>query len=107
MTTLTVLYLALVALVIDSALELATISSMVGYLHHSAANKYPFEYRGLTYRLCAKPEHLLLDEGHTSNGAAGGGIVLSIAGILVLYQLRRQQRKVGHSLYLKVFCLYR
>jgi hypothetical protein len=93
--------IALLVLMIDSAIELAFVSSMVGYLHRSGANTYPFDTfatgpntSSIGY-LNAKPAGLLLNEGHTSNGAAGTALVLiSFGGFLVLWHMRRRERMV-------------
>lgn len=90
---------ALVVLMIDSAIELATISSMVGYLHRSGANTYPFITDDSTEPLVfvnAKPAGLLLNEGHTSNGAAGTALVLiCFGGFITLWHQHRRQRAVS------------
>lgn len=90
--------LALIVLMIDSAIELALISSMVGYLHRSGANIYPFLTGDSTNPLVyvnAKPAGLLLNEGHTSNGAAGTALVLiCFGGFITLWHQRRRQRLV-------------
>ena len=95
------LAIALIVLMIDSAIELALISSMVGYLHRSGANQYPFLSGDSTDPLIfvnAKPKGLLLNEGHTSNGAAGTALVLiSFGGFLMLWHLRRRERMVSDS----------
>jgi hypothetical protein len=90
------LAVALILLMIDSAIELALISSMVGYLHRSGANKYPFDLDSDTSAVIhAKPAGLLLNEGHTSNGAAGTSLVLiCFGGFLVLLRERRRKLKV-------------
>jgi hypothetical protein len=87
---------ALLVLMIDSAIELAFISSMVGYLHRSGANKYPFDLDdGTSALINAKPVRLLLNEGHTSNGAAGTALVLvCFGGFLVLFMQRRREQRV-------------
>ena len=87
---------ALILLTIDSAIELAFISSMVGYLHRSGANQYPFNSdNGTSALINAKPAHLLLNEGHTSNGAAGTCLILiCFGGFLVLWTQRRRDQKV-------------
>lgn len=90
---------ALIVLMIDSAIELAFISSMVGYLHRSGANTYPFftgdSSNPLVY-LNAKPAGLLLNEGHTSNGASGTALVLiCFGGFITLWHQRRRQRMVS------------
>lgn len=86
----------LVLLMIDSAIQLALISSMVGYLHRSGANQYPFESEdGSVALINAKPKGLLLNEGHTSNGASGTALILvCFGGFLVLWWQRRRERRV-------------
>jgi hypothetical protein len=88
---------ALVVLMIDSAIELALISSMVGYLHRSGANRYPFDLDdGTSALINAKPVGLLVNEGHTSNGAAGTALVLvCFGGFLVLFMQRRREQRVS------------
>lgn len=86
---------ALVLLMVDSAIELAFISSMVGYLHRSGANQYPFEYQGTYATVHAKPAGLLLNQGHTSNGAVGTALVaIGFGGFLILWMQRQRERKV-------------
>lgn len=93
---------ALIVLMVDSAIEMALVSSMVGYLHRSGANTYPFtDPSGATAHINAKPKGLLLNEGHTSNGAAGTSLVLiCFGGFLVLWKERNRQQRVRklHSL---------
>jgi len=85
---------ALVVLMLDSAIELALISSMVGYLHRSGANKYPFRHGTGVSTIQAKPKGLMVDQGHTSNGAAGTAlVVVSLGGFLVLFLQRRRAKK--------------
>ncbi|KAN0099113.1 hypothetical protein V8E51_012888 [Hyaloscypha variabilis] len=86
---------ALVLLMIDSAIELALLTSMVGYLHRSGANEYAFQSGdGESASILAKPQGLLLNEGHTSNGAAGTAlIIVCFGGFLVLWNERRRERR--------------
>lgn len=100
---------ALILLMIDSAIELALISSMVGYLHRSGANQYPFKNSANTISLInAKPKGLLTNEGHTSNGAAGTSLVLiCFGGFLVLWRERTRARNSKASQGLsKIFLTY-
>jgi len=97
---------ALLLLLIDSAIELALISSMVGYLHRSGANEYPFTSSSSseTILINAKPKGLLLNEGHTSNGAAGTALVgICFGGFLVLWLQRRRERMVPNPPSLSLF----
>ena len=68
---------------------------MVGYLHRSGANEYPFNYQGsiAAYTIHSKPVGLLLNEGHTANGAAGSGIIFSLAGLGLAWSVRRGRRR--------------
>ncbi|RQM08455.1 hypothetical protein DH86_00000468 [Scytalidium sp. 3C] len=68
---------------------------MVGYLHRSGANRYPFTLDdGSSALINAKPAHLLKNEGHTSNGAAGTALVLiCFGGFLTLWIRRLESRK--------------
>ena len=69
---------------------------MVSYLHRSGANKYSFDLGdGTLATINAKPAGLLLNEGHTSNGAAGTALVLiCFGGFLVLWLQRQRERNV-------------
>jgi hypothetical protein len=86
---------ALVVLMVDSAIELAMISSMVGYLHRSGANRYAFNFSEGPASVPAKPAGLQLNQGHTSNGAAGTALVgICFGGFLMLWLERKHSRKV-------------
>ena len=76
---------------LDGLIEMGLIASMVRWLHISN-HDIPYEIRTSTgdYALFPKPKHMLVDQGHTSNGAAGTAVVLiGFGGIIVLYLLRR------------------
>ncbi|EME87095.1 uncharacterized protein MYCFIDRAFT_210690 [Pseudocercospora fijiensis CIRAD86] len=80
------LKLAIGLLMIDSIIELSFISSMVSWLHRRAGRDFQISYNNSTFPLHGKPANLLLNEGHTSNGAAGTAFVLiGLGGILALY----------------------
>ncbi|KAE8445952.1 hypothetical protein EG329_012731 [Mollisiaceae sp. DMI_Dod_QoI] len=102
------LFAALVVLMVDSAIELAMVSAMVGYLHRSGANQYPFQSdSGTTVLVNAKPKGLLLNEGHTSNGAAGTALVLiCFGGFLVLWWHRQRQRRNATPRPSRIFLAY-
>jgi hypothetical protein len=81
--------LALAALMVDAIVELSFISSMVAWLHHTAGGDFeviaPETPDKMSFLLHGKPKGLLVDQGHTSNGAAGTAFVLvGIGGILVI-----------------------
>lgn len=101
------LYVFLGLLLIDGIIELAFISSMVGWLHRRAGKSFDFQWHGTegrvtlaspgVYTITGKPQNLLVDQGHTSNGAAGAAIVIvGLGGILVLC-LRRFSPKTFRS----------
>lgn len=94
--TLLPLGMTLILLMVDSAIELAFISNIVGYLHRSGANQYPFDLdNGTSAIINATPAGLLLNEGHISNGAAGTSLVgICFGGFLVLWMQRRREQMV-------------
>lgn len=84
------LYIAIGVLMVDSIIELAFVSSMVGWLHRYAGGQFEIGYRGSSYSLHGKPKGLVVDQGHTSNGAAGTAFVLiGMGGLLVLWMRSR------------------
>ena len=95
-----ILYGAIALLMVDSIMELSFISSMVAWLHRRPRD--PFEVNdpnGGTFFLHVKPVGLLLNQGHTSNGAAGTAFVaIGMGGILALW-LRHRQLKRERSLH--------
>lgn len=80
---------ALALLMIDAIIELSFVSSMVAWLHRTAGGDFtivaPSTSDKLSFLLHGKPEGLLVNQGHTSNAAAGTAFVLvGLGGILVL-----------------------
>lgn len=104
-------HLALAALMIDAIIELSFISSMVAWLHHTAGGDFeviaPETPDTMSFLLHGKPKGLLVDQGHTSNGAAGtafmlvglGGILVTVLRHQALNGSRRQgmTRKLYHA----------
>ncbi|KAK5087531.1 hypothetical protein LTR70_007034 [Exophiala xenobiotica] len=85
------LYVAIGLLMVDSIIELSFISSMVAWLHRRAGGSFEIAYNGSSYSLHGKPVGLLVNQGHTSNGAAGTAFVLiGMGGILILWMRSRQ-----------------
>ena len=85
---------------LDSILELSFISSMVRWLHVRAGKAFEIAYNGSTYSLHGKPVGLLVDQGHTSNGAAGTAFVLiGVGGILVLWLRSRNNTRLTRGLH--------
>lgn len=92
----------LLLLALDSLLEVAFIGSMVSYLH-IAHHDVPFAIAGTAttppFSLYPKPAHVSVNQGHTSNGAAGTALILvSLLGFLVrLVQKRARALPARHS----------
>ncbi len=97
------LRVAIALLMIDAIIELAFISSTVSWLHLTAGGTFAVNYGGSTFALIGKPSHLMVDQGHTSNGAAGTAfIVIGLGGIVALWLQSRPalaQRWFGRGLY--------
>ena len=91
------IYPVLLCLVLDAIISLAFISSMVRFLH--TRGKGPFEVadpNGGTFLLWGEPAHLLVDQGHTTNAAAGTAVVLvGIGGAFALYMENVSRRRVS------------
>jgi hypothetical protein len=100
MSTSIALKAAIGVLMVDSIIELAFISSMVSWLHNTASGSFAIVMGdGSTFNLRGEPLHLLVNQGHTSNGAAGTAFVLiGVGGILTLW-LRNRAGRFGHALY--------
>ncbi|CAK7215228.1 hypothetical protein SBRCBS47491_002411 [Sporothrix bragantina] len=108
----TALVAALALLVADATIELGFITSMVAYLHGGlpsgtysvntpASVRFSDDNASPTYRIQGKPLHVVINQGHTSNGAAGSAIVLiGIVGtIALILRHRAPGNKLGRALY--------
>src|SRR6478736_6249870 len=85
------LYVALGLLMIVAIIELSFISAMVGWLHSTASGTFTFRYRNTGVSMKGEPANLIVDQGHTSNGAAGTAFILiGCGGILALILRNRQ-----------------
>lgn len=90
------LWISIGVLMVDSIIELSFVSSMVAWLHSRAGKDFDISYNGSTYPLHGKPAGLLVNQGHTSNGAAGTAFVLiGIGGILALSLRNRTSAFLG------------
>jgi hypothetical protein len=82
------LSISLALLMVISIIELSFISSTVSFLHRRAGGQFNLSFvytNPNNFPIHGKPLHFLLNQGHTSNGAAGTAFVLiGIGGILVL-----------------------
>lgn len=88
----------LALLMVDAIIELSFVSSMVAWLHRTAGGSIqivaPSTSPQLSFQLHGKPANLLVNQGHTSNGAAGTAFVLvGLGGILVLTLTHNQRRQ--------------
>jgi hypothetical protein len=90
------LYCAMALLLADAATEMGLIVTMVRWLHVRAGKGFEVSYQGESFILQGKPLHFLLDQGHTSNGAAGSAVVVvCIGGALALFLRHRQLKRYG------------
>lgn len=94
------LKMAIGLLMLDSFLEMALISSMVAWLHRRAGRTFEIDHDGGSFSLHGKPLGLLVDQGHTSNGAAGiAFVIVGLGSILVLSMRSRSGSRVGRALH--------
>ncbi|CAK7242007.1 MAG: hypothetical protein STHCBS139747_003481 [Sporothrix thermara] len=115
----TALVATLALLVADATIELGFITSMVDYLHAGAPSgtfvvntppevlSQPALDAAPTYLLQGKPLHVFINQGHTSNGAAGSAIVLiGIVGAIALAARHwAPANRLGRALYYVWMCL--
>jgi hypothetical protein len=91
----TPLYFALGLLMLDALLEVSFVGSMVGFLHDRAGKFFTIDTPEGPFNLHGKPKGLLVDQGHTSNGAAGTALILvGVLGLLVIWHDKRRARRV-------------
>ena len=89
------LYLTIGLLMIDAVVEVGLVGSMVGFLHARAGKFFAINGPNGTIDLHGKPRNLLVDQGHTSNGAAGTALILvGGLGLLVIWYDKRRARRV-------------
>lgn len=80
---------------LDGVIEVGMVGSMVGFLHDRAGKFFTIDAPAGTFNLHGKPKGLLVNQGHTSNGAAGTAVVLvGIIGLLVVWYEKRRVRQV-------------
>lgn len=94
------LYIPFTFLLIIATVQLALVSRMVAFLHIqktevgtyrilSNATSTDGSINGGGFDLHVLPEKLSLNQGHVTNGAAGYGVVMSIASLVACVFLRR------------------
>ena len=84
---------------VDAIIEMGLIINMVRFLHARAGKWFDIsDPDGSVFEFHGKPHGLLVDQGHTSNGAAGTALVLiGIGGLLVIWLQKRRTRKVSRN----------
>ena len=88
-----------ILLAIDGAINLALTSSMVAFLHKEGQGPFEVAYpAGSTFPLAGHPANLLVNQGHTTNGANGTALVLVGFGGAIALFLERRSRKVSFPL---------
>jgi len=85
------LYATSFLLLAVSITEVGLVSSMVGFLHiqKTKVRSYLIDWPNNAVQLAALPENLLVDQGHTTNGAAGYGFVLGLFGLFVAWKVSK------------------
>lgn len=82
---------------IDGLIELSMISATVGFLHARAGKFFTVDTSSGSFDIHGKPKNLYVDQGHTSNGAAGTAIILiGLGGLLTIWFENRRARKVSY-----------
>ncbi|KIW95303.1 uncharacterized protein Z519_03887 [Cladophialophora bantiana CBS 173.52] len=88
------LHVAMSFLMVDAVIEVGFVGSMVGFLHDRAGRFFTIDAPNGTFDLHGKPKGLLVDQGHTSNGAAGTALVLvGFLGLLTIWNEKRRARR--------------
>jgi len=90
------LLITLPFLMIDAVIEVGFVGSMVGFLHDRAGKFFTIDYpSGQTFDLHGKPAGLEVNQGHTSNGAAGTALILvGVLGLITIWWERRRAVRV-------------
>jgi len=78
-----------------SVTEVGLVSDMVSFLHIQKwfVKTYQINWPNESIPFGALPAHLWLDQGHTTNGAAGYGFVLGVFGLFVAWRQRNRNGK--------------
>lgn len=91
-------------LMVDAVIEVGFVGSMVGFLHDRAGRTFTIDWPQQTFELNGKPKGLLVNQGHTSNGAAGTALILvGVLGLLTIWWERRKSSSTRYSSHLFVF----
>jgi hypothetical protein len=83
-------------LMVDAAIELIFVSYTVAFLHGRSKGTWSIKsLSGEGFELQGQPSKLLVNQGHTSNAAAGVALVL-VGGVGLVILLRRGVRNVSN-----------
>jgi len=87
-----------------SITEVGLVSSMVGFLHvqKDGVKTYQVNWPNDTISIKTLPAHLWLDQGHTTNGAAGYGFVLSLLGLFIAFKHQKGKNTSRNLLILTI-----
>lgn len=78
-------------LMVVSIIELSLISATVGFLSQRAKGTFDVVSGDSTFPISGEPASLIVDQGHTSNGASGTAfIIIGCCGFLALWLRSRQ-----------------
>ncbi|KID88974.1 40S ribosomal protein s10-like protein [Metarhizium guizhouense ARSEF 977] len=78
----------------DSIIELAFVTNMVSWLHGTASATFSITSNGTIFDLIGVPRNLLVDQGHSSNGAAGTAfVIVGLGGVLALWLQGRSMHR--------------
>ncbi|CRG86578.1 hypothetical protein PISL3812_03588 [Talaromyces islandicus] len=94
MTTKGSLLIPYFILLIFATIQLALVSRMVAFLQIQKTQVKTYQALGsdsLGFKIHVLPEKLSLNQGHTTNGAAGYGLVLSIALLVITFSFRNDR----------------
>ena len=101
------LYVALGLLMVVAIIELSFISAMVGWLHSTASGTFTFRYRNRGINMKGEPANFIVDQGHTSNGAAGTAfIIVGLGGIIALSLRNRHNPGKYSRLFYKTWLVF-
>ncbi|KKY30012.1 hypothetical protein UCDDA912_g10058 [Diaporthe ampelina] len=83
-------------LMVVSIIELSLISATVGFLSQRAKGTFDIVSGESTFPISGEPANLIVDQGHTSNGASGTAfIIIGCCGILALWLRSRPGYHTG------------
>ncbi|OAP60678.1 hypothetical protein AYL99_05680 [Fonsecaea erecta] len=94
-------------LMADGLIEVGLVGSMVGFLHDRAGRFFTIDAPNGTFNLHGKPKGLLVNQGHTSNGAGGTAVVLvGFLGLLTIWYEKRRVRRTQATNHSGIFVFW-